>query len=466
MNEKLVERVKQCPTLPSLPRIAIEILALAENPNVALPALARIVSQDAALVSKVLRTVNSSFYGLSQRVSGIDHALVVLGMEGVKTLVLGFSLVADLKKAKPRGGFDHLAYWRRSLYGATAARIFAEQFGVPLLEEAFLSALLMDIGMLALDQVLGAEYAEITAKAPSHAGLGPMEMAALGMNHAEVTAVLAQHWKLPPSLALPMAHHHKPQLLEESSEKQVAEVVWLAGRVADVFVDKQPEWSLCDVRRVCMDKYRINELDCDAILCRIGMKTNALGPLFEVPMDPGSSYENILRRANDGLLNMTRALHQEEAPSDKRRSPRFKRGGAITVYPYANGQVGEPIRAQFRDASAQGLGIHIGCALPAGAQFIVRLPQKQGDPLPILYTVVRAERIGEAEHRIGAELTCVLRQKDGAAPNNRPAPTAAATAAATATAAAAEGRPAPDGGKPADPDDGIERIRRAILAGI
>jgi HD-like signal output (HDOD) protein len=458
MNTELFERIKKCPTLPSLPRVAIEILALAEDPNVALPALARIVSQDAALVAKVLKTVNSSFYSLSQRVSGIDHALVVLGLEGVKTLVLGFSLVADLKSAKSKGGFDHLAYWRRSLYGATAARIFAEQFGVALLEEAFLSALLMDIGMLALDQVLGADYAKITTKAPSHAGLGPMEMVALGTTHAEVTAALAEHWKLPSQLAIPMAHHHKPQTLEDSTEKSLAEIVWLAGRVADVFVDAQPEWSLCDVRRVCMEKYQINELDCDAILCRIGMKTNALGPLFEVPIDPQNSYENILKRANEGLLNMTKALHQDEAPTNKRRSPRFKRGGAITIFPYNDGAVGEPLRAQFRDASAQGLGIHVGCDLVPGSQFIVRLPQKVGEPLPILYTVVRHERVGENEFRVGAELTCVLRPKGSA-----PAPKGANTPVATTPAEVVAVAQAPAS---ADPDDGVERIRKAILASI
>src|SRR3954462_7607692 len=186
MNEQLIERIKKCPTLPSLPRVAIEILSLADDPDVAMPAMARIISQDAALVAHTLKTVNPSFYGLSHTISGIDHALVVLGMEGIKTIVLGFSLVADLKKAKPKGGFDHLAYWRRSIYAATAARIFAEQFKVGLVEESFLAALMMDIGMLALDQVLGKEYADVTDRAPSHAGLAPLEMAKLGMTHADV----------------------------------------------------------------------------------------------------------------------------------------------------------------------------------------------------------------------------------------------------------------------------------------
>jgi HD-like signal output (HDOD) protein len=412
MNELLMHRIKQCPTLPSLPRVAIEVLRMAEDPKIALPAMARIISQDAALAAKTLKTVNSSFYGLSHTISGIDHALVVLGLDGIKTIVLGFSLVADLKKARPKGGFDHLAYWRRSIYAATAARLFAEQFGVAMVEEAFLSALLMDIGMLALDQVLGKEYAEVTDRAPSHAGLPPIEMSKLGMTHAEVAGALAEHWNLPEVLAIPMAHHHRPQALEDSTVKEVAQVVWLAGRCADVFVDAQPEWSLCDVRRTCMERYHIGELDCDAILCQIGLKTNQLAPLFEVSIDPANSYEAVLKRANDGLAKMTKALTEEASPADKRRAPRFARGGALPIFPYAGGAVGEMIKAQFRDASAQGIGIVLVEALEVGSQFIIRLPQKVGEPLPILYTVVRCERVSEREHRIGSELTCVLRQND------------------------------------------------------
>ncbi|HEY7117187.1 MAG TPA: HDOD domain-containing protein [Tepidisphaeraceae bacterium] len=444
MNDILIQRIKQCPTLPSLPKVAIDILNLADDPDVALPELARIISQDPALVARILKTVNSSYYGLAHTVSSVDHALVVLGLAGVKTIVLGFSLLSDLKKAKPLGGFDHVAYWRRSTYAATAARIFAEEFKVPLVEEAFLAALLMDIGMLALEQVLGTEYAQVTSRAPSHAGLAPMEMAKLGLSHADVSASLAEHWHLPDVLAVPMAHHHKPQALEDSSVKDVAQVVWLAGRCADVFIDAQPEWSLCDVRRTCMERYKIDELACDAILCRIGMKTNELAPLFDVSMDGANTYETVLKRANEGLVKMTAALHEAPAaanePSEKRRAPRFSRGGALPIFPYEGGRVGPMVRAQFRDASANGVGIALPFTMPPGRQFIIRLPQKGGESLPILYTVVRCDKQNETEHRVGAELTSVLRNHTLGEELN-----AAAVAAGKA-------------------EDGIERIRRAILA--
>src|SRR5215207_3796202 len=120
MNEQLVQRIRQCPTLPSLPSIAVQVLDLAQRANVDIAEIARIISKDPALSGKILRTVNSSFYGRSQHVSTISHALVILGLQSVKTLVLGFSLVSNLSKNKSKG-FKHIAYWKRSIFAARNA---------------------------------------------------------------------------------------------------------------------------------------------------------------------------------------------------------------------------------------------------------------------------------------------------------------------------------------------------------
>src|SRR3954463_12622124 len=163
MNEQLVQKIRNCPNLPSLPAIAVQVLDLAQRPDADIVEIARIISKDPALSSKILRTVNSSFYGRSQHVSTISHALVILGLQSVKTLVLGFSLVTNLTKNKAKG-FKHVHYWRRSIYAATAARTLAAKINLVQQEEAFLAALLNDIGMLVLDQVVGDAYGEIFAK--------------------------------------------------------------------------------------------------------------------------------------------------------------------------------------------------------------------------------------------------------------------------------------------------------------
>src|SRR5688572_24166373 len=135
MNEQLVNRIRQCPSLPSLPSIAIQVLDLAQRPEADIAEIARVISKDPALATKILRTVNSSFYGRSQHVSTVSHALVILGLQSVKTLVLGFSLVSDLSKTKAKG-VKHLEYWRRSIFAATAARTIAARLNIVQQEEA------------------------------------------------------------------------------------------------------------------------------------------------------------------------------------------------------------------------------------------------------------------------------------------------------------------------------------------
>src|SRR5829696_9232908 len=113
MNQQLIDRIRQCPNLPSLPAVAMQVLDLTQKPGVDMAEIARIISRDPALSGKILRTVNSSFYGRSQAIGTISHALVILGLQSVKTLVLGFSLVTNLNKAGQKGGgFKHLAYWK------------------------------------------------------------------------------------------------------------------------------------------------------------------------------------------------------------------------------------------------------------------------------------------------------------------------------------------------------------------
>ena len=100
MNQKLLDKIKNVPQLPSLPAVAVKVLELAKQSNQSLANVAKVISSDPALTAKVLKTVNSSFYGLPHQVSTINHALVLLCMQTVKTLALGFSLAGSLNSNK------------------------------------------------------------------------------------------------------------------------------------------------------------------------------------------------------------------------------------------------------------------------------------------------------------------------------------------------------------------------------
>ena len=109
MNQDLLDKVLRSPRLPSLPTIALEVIDLAEQPEVEFSDIAAAIQHDPALSSQILKTVNSAFYGQVREIGTISRALQILGLNSVKTLALGFSLVGNLKKSGGTG-FDHIAY--------------------------------------------------------------------------------------------------------------------------------------------------------------------------------------------------------------------------------------------------------------------------------------------------------------------------------------------------------------------
>lgn len=315
MNEQLLEKVRSCPSLPSLPAVAVQVLNLAQAPESDLAEMARLIQQDPALSSKILKTVNSSFYGRPQHISTITQALVILGLQSVKTLVLGFSLVTGLNPSgagKSKGkGFDHMRYWRRSAYAATASRVLGSKVGVVQHEEAFLATLLADIGMLVLDQVLGAEYGKVCDQAPGHGELVAAETAALGVTHADVGKIMTESWKLPPLLAVPVAMHHTPEKVADPQLVKLVELVNLAGRCADVFVDEDAAAAIAEVRQRCQRLCKLGESETDALLAEIGSKTREIANLFEINIGSAVQYEQILKRANEALVELTLQSQQQ-----------------------------------------------------------------------------------------------------------------------------------------------------------
>lgn len=310
MNEQLIGRIAECPNLPSLPAIAVQVLELAQQADVDMSEIARLISTDPALAGKILRTVNSSFYGRSKHVGTISQALVILGVQSAKTLVLGFSLVNHLTKDKS-GGFDYVTYWRRSIYAANAARTIAARVGMVQQEEVFLAALLQDIGMLVLDRVLGPEYGKVCQSAASHAELPAAEIAALGMHHGKVGELMARQWKLPALLATPIAGHLAPAEISDPPLRKITEVVALAGTCAEVFVGASAAAAISTVRERCKKLFNMPEAECDAMLDEIGRSTREVAKLFEIHIGSSQKFEDILKKANEALVEMTLRSQQQ-----------------------------------------------------------------------------------------------------------------------------------------------------------
>jgi diguanylate cyclase (GGDEF)-like protein len=159
--------------------------------------------------------------------------------------------------------------------------------------------------MLVLNQVINTQYGEISGKANSHAELIKLEQETLGLTHAEVGAILAEQWKLPPILATSVGASHDPSKVSDPALRKIAQVVQIAGQAADVFVDAAPAESIVQVRSTCAAAYRTTDADCDQLLQEISVKTKEVIPLFEINIGSVANYEAILKKANEALVELT-----------------------------------------------------------------------------------------------------------------------------------------------------------------
>jgi diguanylate cyclase (GGDEF)-like protein len=299
MNQQLLDKIKNVPQLPSLPAVAVRVLELAKQNNQSLANVAKVISGDPALTAKVLKTVNSSFYGLPHQVSTINHALVLLGMQTVKTLALGFSLAGSLNSNKSVK-FDYVRFWRQSLFSAVAARTLAKSIRMKEPEEAFLVGLLSDIGTLAMHRALGAEYDQLLdACAGDQSELVRLSRQKFDLDHAQVGGAMAEHWKFPQSVVQPICHHHDlaPGTYEPGS---LMEIVYTGVLCGQVFAAKRPG-IIERAKKELSTRFKLEETRIAEIFREINAQATELSKLFEVTIEPARSFQEIEQEARQVL---------------------------------------------------------------------------------------------------------------------------------------------------------------------
>jgi len=208
--QKLVTRLEMLPVLPAL---YAEMLQAIENPDASIRAVGEIIGKDVAMTAKILQLVNSAFFGLTRRVSSPTQAVILLGMDTIRALVLSVHVFSQWD-AKARMDVCFLqSLWIHSLaVGRLAKKIATSQTrDRQLIDAAFTAGLLHDVGQLALAANLGPAYEEIQSCAHrKQIPLSTAERIALGASHAEVGAYLMGLWGLPDSIVEALAYHHNP----------------------------------------------------------------------------------------------------------------------------------------------------------------------------------------------------------------------------------------------------------------
>jgi putative nucleotidyltransferase with HDIG domain len=208
--------------LPTPPIVFEQIQKVINDPDTSVNDIAAILSEDPAMSVKVLKLTNSAFYGLSREIDSVKHAVMIIGLEAVKNLVLSAS-VLNMFKADESNKEYHENFWRHSLATAFTARIIAKRFrGGKMFnpDPAFSAGLIHDIGKMVICCFMAKEHKAIMDYVASYPKVSEYEAetATLGFDHAQLGRQLAVNWKLPPRLADSIGFHHAPQVANGSDD--------------------------------------------------------------------------------------------------------------------------------------------------------------------------------------------------------------------------------------------------------
>ena len=252
-QERLAELIGSLETIATLPEITVRITECVNNANSTAADLHRILAHDPALVSRLLRLVNSAFYGRSTQIDSVERAIVLLGFDAVHHLAVAATMGSLFRGARICEGYTGRDLWTHCIAVAAISRELAKRTRHVAPDEAFLAGLLHDIGLLVSLQVCrGKLRLACEAARDGHATFAAAEIESIGVDHQELGAVLAKRWRFPQSVYAVAGHHHAPTTADPRW-RPMATIV----HVADV---------ICCCRNIGFDlTARLETLDPDAL---------------------------------------------------------------------------------------------------------------------------------------------------------------------------------------------------------
>ncbi|HEB55127.1 MAG TPA: HDOD domain-containing protein [Gammaproteobacteria bacterium] len=225
----------------SLPDIAIRLNDMVNDPSCSAAHIGDLISQDAALSARLLKIVNSAFYGFPSRIDTVNMAITIIGTRQLRDLVLATSVIGKFQQF-PEGLVSIDTFWYHNLTCATATRIIATKLQIRNSERFFIAGLLHDIGKLVM-YLTEPELSRKVLQGMSETceDVTRLEIDAFGFDHATLGGELLRYWKLPDSLVEPVSFHHHP--VDAQHYPQETAAVSLANAIANTI---EPPYSADD----------------------------------------------------------------------------------------------------------------------------------------------------------------------------------------------------------------------------
>jgi len=223
--------------MPSLPITVSKIMEICNDPNTSPADLNRVISVDPVLMGKVMKLINSAYYGISQEITSLARAIIMLGINTVKNLALSTAVLGNLGNSREFQALNMEGFWRHSLCTGVTAKLIAKKRKVDLrsLEEYFIAGLLHDLGKIPINNKLLDEYLlTIRLADRDHQPLYLTEKETLGFDHTEIGEIIVNTWKLSPEIHNCVVYHHDP-LRFTGEGKDILYSVVMANYFANIF---------------------------------------------------------------------------------------------------------------------------------------------------------------------------------------------------------------------------------------
>jgi len=271
MDEKALIRLNRyIDQMPSLSVTVSKILEVTRNPQVTAKDLNKVISLDPVLVGRVLKLVNSAYYGLQNKVTSLVTAIIMLGINTIKNLALSTAVLANMKKGSHFKALNVDGFWRHSIGVGVASKLIAGKIGVPvnLREQFFIGGLLHDLGKIPLNVLFKDEYIKAIRTADfKKVELIKAEKDILGITHTEVGRMIAEKWRLTDENYECILHHHSPDLASKENAVLVSVV-----SIANVY---------CNINQIGFSGNRYAKMIDHDLLQKVGVTEEYLDDLFE-----------------------------------------------------------------------------------------------------------------------------------------------------------------------------------------
>jgi HD-like signal output (HDOD) protein/nitrogen-specific signal transduction histidine kinase len=280
---QIFSRMGSVKNLPSLPHVLVRLMEVCGREESTIRDIARVMDKDSSLSARVMKLINSSFYNLRSRVTNLEQALALLGVDAVKNMAISAAVYQAFARTAGDAIFKMKRFWWHSLMCATAAKLIAARTLYPSPAEAFLSGLLHDIGRVIL-WVHVPEYAGILQRSGGRSIEMPEEKAGLGVHHGEVGAWLVGQWNLQSFMADAVRYHHEPiERIRDASP--LVQIVFVANVLSTP--EKSEEERLEAANRL----FGFSPADVDDIIQRAQDEVAAVAQSLDIEVDAATEEE-------------------------------------------------------------------------------------------------------------------------------------------------------------------------------